>query len=34
MPVDEIKWLCLEYFTDLPKKIKEELKGKNVFWKY
>lgn len=32
--LEEIKWLCTEYFEDLPKKIKDDMKGKNVFWKY
>lgn len=34
MSLEEIKQLCIDYFDDLPKKIKEDMKGKNVFWKY
>jgi hypothetical protein len=29
--VDEVKRLCGEYFENLPAKIKDEMKGKNVF---
>lgn len=29
--LEEIKQLCIDYFEDLPKKIKEDMKGKNVF---
>jgi hypothetical protein len=32
--LEEIKRLCSDYFEDLPKKIKEDMKGKNVFRKY
>ena len=31
VPLEELKRISAEYFTDLPKKIKEDMKGKNVF---
>jgi protein-disulfide isomerase len=31
---EDLKKICSDYFVDLPKKIKDDMKGKNVFRKY
>jgi hypothetical protein len=28
---EDLKKICSDYFVDLPKKIKDDMKGKNVF---
>ena len=32
--LEEIKEMCSTHFVDLPKKVKEEMKGRNIFRKY